>query len=425
MHIVQTGFAADTGQPPKYQSLGLATLLREATAGNDLTSLGELLIEHTQRYDDPYALLELSVVLELKYQRPAALAVQALAIQTRRHYRLKSACSTQSPVKVLALKAPGDLMANTPFECLLENADFQIEVLYVGRQPLQDVSLPDHDVILVAACASDENADVLARIATLTSHSDRRVLNRPERIAYTTRDAAYALLGSVPGIRMAHTVRLPRERVLDAASGAFNLSDVLDGRYPFIVRPVGSHAGQGLVKVSDRHDLALYLEETDAQEYYVAPFFDYSNPDGLFRKYRIVMIEGKPFLCHMGISSEWMVHYPYVEMVAHPERREEEARLMANFDSGFAVRHSNALRMIAELTGLDYVGFDCAEASDGHLLIFEIATAMVVHDMDDPITFPYKLPQMRRVFDAFNDMLCRASAAPVNATDDGSTNHEI
>jgi hypothetical protein len=45
--------------------------------------------------------------------------------------------------------------------------------------------------------------------------------------------------------------------------------------------------------------------------------------------------------------------------------------------------------------------------------------------MDDPITFPYKLPQMRRVFDAFNDMLCRASAAPVNATDDGSTNHEI
>src|SRR6202166_4241647 len=281
MDIVQPEFTPDIGLPPTYQPLGLAALLREATAGNDLTQLGELLLEHTQRYDDPYALLEASVVLELKYQRSAALAVHALAIQTRRHYRLTSARSAQAPVKVLALKAPGDLMSNTPFECLLENADLQIEVLYVDRYPLQDVSLPEHDVILVAACASDENAEVLARIATLVSHSDRRVLNRPERIAHTTRDAAFALFGKVPSIRMAHTVRLPRERVLEAASGAFDLSDVVDGRYPFIVRPVGSHAGQGLVKVSDRHDLAHYLEGTDAQAYYLAPFFDYSDPDGL------------------------------------------------------------------------------------------------------------------------------------------------
>jgi hypothetical protein len=97
-------------------------------------------------------------------------------------------------------------------------------------------------------------------------------------------------------------------------------------------------------------------------------------------------------------------------MVAHPSRRDEEARLMASFDADFAMRHREAFRMIAQLTRLDYVGFDCAETSDGRLLIFEIATAMVVHDMDDPNTFPYKLPQMRRVFDAFHDMLRRASA---------------
>jgi hypothetical protein len=153
------------------------------------------------------------------------------------------------------------------------------------------------------------------------------------------------------------------------------------------------------------------VESADVQEYYVAPFIDYSGTDGLFRKYRIVMIDGTPFLCHMGISSEWMVHYPYKEMIAHPERREEEARLMATFDSDFAVRHRDALRSIAELTGLDYIGFDCAETSDGRLLIFEVATAMVVHDMDDPNLFPYKLPQMRRVFDAFYDMLRRGATS--------------
>jgi glutathione synthase/RimK-type ligase-like ATP-grasp enzyme len=407
---VQSPFDPDAGHSDAYQPLGLAVLLRDATAGNDLTLLGQSLIEYAQSHDDPYALLELSLVLQLKYQRESALAVQAHALGKRRHYRLKTARSARPALKVLALKAPGDLMANTPFECLLEKADLQIEVVYVDERALNDNSLPEHDVILVAACASDDNTAVLAQIARLAAHTGCRVLNRPEGVARTTRDAAYALLGHVPGICMAHTVRMSRERVLAAASGSFELSSVVDGQYPFIVRPVGSHAGQGLVKITDRHALARYLDTTEVAEYYVAPFIDYSSADGLFRKYRIVMIDARPFVCHMGISTEWMVHFPYAEMLANPGRRDEEARFMATFDTDFAMRHREALAAISRLTGLDYVGFDCAETHDGRLLIFEIATGMVVHDMDDANSFPHKALQMRRVFDAFHDMLRRAAA---------------
>jgi glutathione synthase/RimK-type ligase-like ATP-grasp enzyme len=410
MNTARTQLTGDARHPWTHQPLGLATLLREATAGNDLTQLGELLLEHVKHHDDPYALLDLSLVLQLKYQKAAALAVQEQAFRMTRCYRLKSARTTQSPLKLLVLKAPGDLMANTPFECLLENADLQIEVLYADARPMDDASLPEHDLILVAACASDEAADVLAQIKSLTSGTACRVLNRAEHIAKTMRDAAYALLGGAPGICMAHTVRLSREQVDNAASGAFNLSEVLDGNYPFIIRPIGSHAGQGLAKVSDEQELGRYLAGSAATEYYVAPFIDYSSADGLFRKYRIVIIDRKPFLCHMGISKEWMVHYPYVEMVAHPDRRAEEARMMATFDTEFSVRHREAFGNIVELTGLDYVGFDCAETNDGRLLIFEIATGMVVHDMDDPNIFPYKVPQIRRVADAFYEMLRRAAA---------------
>jgi hypothetical protein len=32
---------------------------------------------------------------------------------------------------------------------------------------------------------------------------------------------------------------------------------------------------------------------------------------------------------------------------------------------------------------------------------------MIVHDMDPPDLFPYKKPQMRKVFDAFEAMLRR------------------
>ncbi|MGF6917947.1 ATP-grasp domain-containing protein [Paraburkholderia sp. 40] len=410
MNTVRTELTGDAGLPSMHQPLGLAALLRAATAGSDLTPLGESLLEHVKRHDDPYALLDLSLVLQLKYQKVAALAVQQQALQMTRHYRLKSAQTIKTPLKVLVLKAPGDLMANTPFECLLENADLQIEVLYVDARPLGDAELPEHDVIFVAACASDETAAVLAQIASLTSGRGCRVLNRSEHIAKTMRDTAYALLGAAPGICMAHTVRLSRERVNEAVSGALQLSEVLGANYPLIIRPIGSHAGQGLAKVSDAQELARYMAESDAVEYYMAPFIDYSSADGLFRKYRIVMIEGTPFVCHMGISKEWMVHYPYAEMSTHPDRREEESHLMASFDTDFAVRHREAFRNVAELTGLDYVGFDCAETSDGRLLIFEIATGMVVHDLDDQSIFPYKVPQIRRVADAFHEMLRRAAA---------------
>jgi hypothetical protein len=92
---------------------------------------------------------------------------------------------------------------------------------------------------------------------------------------------------------------------------------------------------------------------------------------------------------------------------------------MADFDADFAVRHASALRAIAERVDLDYLPFDCAETRDGKLLIFETGTNMVVHAMDPPDLFPYKRPQMEKVFGAFATML-RNRAARVNRTADAA-----
>jgi hypothetical protein len=40
-------------------------------------------------------------------------------------------------------------------------------------------------------------------------------------------------------------------------------------------------------------------------------------------------------------------------------------------------------------------------------LIFEADNTAVVHNMDSPEVFPYKPPQMRKIFDAFVAMLER------------------
>jgi hypothetical protein len=146
------------------------------------------------------------------------------------------------------------------------------------------------------------------------------------------------------------------------------------------------------------------LNNRSDAEFFLSQFIDYSSMDGLFRKYRIVIMHGRPFLCHMGVSSHWMVHYPYPEMIANPERCEEEERAMIGFDEAFARRHQRALAAISEKIRLDYIGLDCAESMDGDLVIFEVASAMLVHDMDGGL-FPYKKKQMRKVFEAFRTML--------------------
>jgi hypothetical protein len=45
------------------------------------------------------------------------------------------------------------------------------------------------------------------------------------------------------------------------------------------------------------------------------------------------------------------------------------------------------------------------------LLIFEADNTAVVHNMDSPEVFPYKGPQMRKIFEAFAGMLSRRAAA--------------
>jgi hypothetical protein len=97
-------------------------------------------------------------------------------------------------------------------------------------------------------------------------------------------------------------------------------------------------------------------------------------------------------------------------MGASEEKRREEATFMQTFDIGFGRRHRTALAAIAERVGLDYFIIDCAETRSGELLVFEADNTAVVHDMDHADVFPYKSPQMQKVFAAFAAMLERRVA---------------
>jgi hypothetical protein len=109
----------------------------------------------------------------------------------------------------------------------------------------------------------------------------------------------------------------------------------------------------------------------------------------------------------MAIADRWDIWYLNAGMTENAAKRVEEETFMRTFDIGFGRRHQTALAGMADRIGLDYFTIDCAENKLGELLVFEADNTAVVHNMDSPVVFPYKPPQMRVIFEAFAAMLHR------------------
>jgi glutathione synthase/RimK-type ligase-like ATP-grasp enzyme len=404
------GTARQAGAEPL---LGFAALMRMTFAGGDVDALATRLIDRVNRDPvDANAMLDLSTLLQLRFRPALGLAMQAQALDVQRLYHL-GAAPDEAEIRLLALMAPGDLMANTPLDCLLEGSGVALDILYVCPEEPLPAELPPHDLVFVGVGEPDRNRAVLRKVAALLDLTSRPVLNPPDRALLLGRDSASELLRWSPGISMPVTARAPRDLLHRIAEESVDAAMAIAGvDFPLLVRPIGSHAGKALAKIDTPAVLEAYLADNADGMFYVSRFIDYRNADGRYRKYRVVLIDGAPYACHMGVSDHWMIHYLNAGMTECAVKRGEEAEFMARFDDVFAVRHRAAFAAIFDKMGLDYIGIDCAETAAGDLLIFEVDTGMIVHALDPVDVFPYKQPQMQKVFRAFTDMLVAASKRP-------------
>lgn len=380
--------------------LGVAKLTKMAYAGLDLNPLYSALARAC-RLDTEGAgsAMDLSMLVQLMGDQQGGLAIQSRILDHHRLYR--SACTAAQPrLRVLAFAADMDIGGNTPLEFLLEDSAIELLTLYlVPGMPLPE-ELPDHDIAIVTVPDDGRCKAVLRELERLVPVWPRPVLNLPEAIARLDRDRLHVSLQSIPGLRIPLTQRLPRARIEERLAAII-------GDEPLVIRPVGSHAGRDLAKFDHHTAISGYLRSNAAEEFFVSPYVDYRSADGLFRKYRIVLVDGKAFASHMAISDQWKIWYLNADMAESAAKRAEEQVFMEGFETGFAARHAHAIAEFHRRIGLDYVGIDCAETPAGELLVFEADNTLIVHDMDPPDIFPYKLPHMHKLFAAFQEMLHR------------------
>ncbi len=386
-----------THEDRKATILGMAHILRMAFDGRDLSELTAELVERINTDStDAAALLDLSVVLQLNKQNRVAMELQRQSLLQHQHFHLQSN-PKHAQLRLLLIMGPGEVMANTPVEFLVENSAIATQLLFLGEGIPAPETIPDHDIAFVAVCESETSQWLLEQLEVVMRQWPRPYINAPSRIARLTRDNVPNLLEHIPACRCSQVTRIERNA----------LNDRFHQLRPnaLLIRPIDSHAGHGLAKIDQLSDMENYLEKFSDLEFFVAPFIDYRSEDGWFRKFRVAVIDGQPYPAHMAISRNWMVHYLNADMVGNAHNREQEARFMASFDSQFAVRHAATLQAIDQILELDYYSIDCAETQSGELLVFEIDSGAVVHSMDPVDLFPYKKAPMNRVFSAFQKLL--------------------
>jgi hypothetical protein len=393
---------------PCADRIGLAKLTTMAATGTDLRPLWHALI--AKLIDGTIEAgegLDLSLIAQLLGDKPAGLAIQHEILKS--HQLFRSPCSTPRPrLRVLALAAATDMGSNTPIEFLLEQSGIELMTLYVIPEVELPKPLPDHDIAIVIASDSEDCRDALRKIGDAVSSWPRPLLNPPHRVCNLDRDKLHGLLSGIEGLEIPATIAVTRAQLSELSRSAAVPADIaIDLAFPVIVRPRGSHAGAGLAKIDDAAAIANYLGERQEQEFFISRFVDYAGGDGLFRKCRIVVVDGRPYACHLAIADRWDIWYLNAGMTLSAEKRIEEETFMRTFDIGFARRHATALAGMIDRIGLDYFTVDCAETRDGSLLIFEADNTAIVHNMDPSDIFPYKAPQMRKVFDAFATLLER------------------
>ncbi|WP_421917268.1 ATP-grasp domain-containing protein [Mesorhizobium sp.] len=400
--------------------MGKAPIVRAVFEGRDISPLWDRLFGRVSAdLTDAAAFMDVSILLHAIGEQDKAALSQKAALEISRTYRIRNGRGTGP--NVLVFVTAGDFMANTPIEFLLEESDANILLHYVDADTPDLKDVPEHDVAFVAVGESAANLAVLENLERLLHGWAGPIMNNaPRLIVGLSRDGVAEALKEEPSILAPPAARVDRAAIEKLACGETEVGSILVANtFPVVVRPLGTHAGKGMEKISTRAELSTYLNTHDEGEFYVTPFIDYSGTDHKFRKQRIAFINGRTYASHLAVSEHWMVHYLNAGMTQHEDRRAEEALWMANFDSDFAVRHARSFDALHRRLGLDYFAIDCAELPDGRLLVFEADVAMIVHAMDWESIFPYKKSAMRKLFAAFEHALVRRAARmlPTPATE--------
>ncbi len=195
--------------------------------------------------------------------------------------------------------------------------------------------------------------------------------NSPSLITLTTRDNISEALQGIDDLVMPRSIRIKQmtKENLRKCIKDNKLS------YPLLLRSIGKHGGDSLVKFEKATDLRS-LNTYAYQDVYITEFVDFKDNDNVYQKYRVAIIGGKPYIYHVLSSDDWNIHASCRKsfMDSHPEYEVFEADVVSG-KIDITQQFSAVFAAIYEQIPLDMVGVDFA-IQNGKMVIFEVNANM-------------------------------------------------
>ena len=385
--------ALDPGSVEAYASLGLASLnlgQGEAAERHSRTALA---------IDDAHVVASQTLAHVLEAQGRGGAARRLLEHAYARQALFEQAVPDAAlRVLVLATVSTG----NVPYKTIMPPARYSRLVWYMECARPEETPDPSrYDLVFNVIGDADLAIHSLAAVEAFVATCPKPVLNRPGPVMRTRRDRLGERLDGLKDVVVPRTVRLGEAQL--AAQGPRALAEAHGFGGPVLIRPAGLHGGQGMILVDGPEGLDGV--RPGPGDHYMIQYLDYRSVDGLYRKYRMLFVGGRPFAYHQAISEHWLVHHDTAGMDDRPERRAEEARFLADPGTALGERGLAAITAVGRALDLDYCGADFALLPDGRILVFEANATMLAHFEEREGPYAYKNPYVVAIAEAFQALL--------------------
>jgi len=160
--------------------------------------------------------------------------------------------------------------------------------------------------------------------------------------------------------------------------------------FPLLLRALGFQGGNYFDCVDSPDALNSVAEGLPGENLLAIEYIDSRSEDGLFRKYRLMSINGSFYPIHLAISSHWKVHYVTSDMGNNANYRNEEEAFLNDFSAFLGPTSITALERIKQALGLDYCGIDFGVDKNGDILLYEANSTMVFNPPTHEKQWDYK-----------------------------------
>jgi len=253
---------------------------------------------------------------------------------------------------------------------------FNKTLLIFDTNPKQEIQGIRFDAVFNQVSDPDSHKMALLKVEGMQAQLPQNIpfFNTPSNIRKTTRDNIYQLLQGIEKLHVPKTVRIQSK----SPSDIYDAIEKEDLKLPVIFRQAGDHGGVSTVLVENR-DEQFYAFPLDGRDYYLTQFVDYADKDGIYAKYRLVVVDGKVFLRHTIFSNNWVIHSNSRKFMEKNQKYKQiEEDILKSFNKKIKPKIQPVINEIYAKLELDYFGIDCYIDDKFNMTVFEVNANMNV-----------------------------------------------